>query len=52
MNAIAILAVVGIVILSLAWVVAVDWCVVGIVRGWHHRKIIRDRMTGVLGRKA
>ena len=37
MNALAICAVVGIVALSLAWVVAVDWVVVSIIRSWGQR---------------
>ena len=34
MNALAILAIVGIFFLAFCWVVAVDWCVVGIIKHW------------------
>ena len=35
------------ILLALLWVVAVDWCVVGIIRAWRHRKITA-RMHDVL----
>ena len=44
MNALAICAVIGIVVLCLAWVWVLDWCVVGLVREWHRRKLIRIRL--------
>jgi len=49
MNALAIAAWIGFIVLGLLWIAAVDWCAVGIIRAWHHRKIAA-RMDAVLGR--
>ena len=50
MNALAIAAWIGLIVLGLLWIAAVDWCAVGIIRAWHHRKIAA-RMDAVLGRR-
>ena len=49
MNTLAIAAWIGLIVLGLLWIAAVDWLVVRVTRAWHHRKIIR-RMDAVLGR--
>ena len=49
MTTLAIAAWIGFIVLGLAWIAAVDWCAVGIIRAWHHRKIIA-RMDAVLRR--
>ena len=48
-NATALSWALGIALASGLWVLAVDWCVVGIIRACHHRKIAA-RMDAVLGR--
>ena len=49
-NGPAIAAIIGVVVFALLWVIALDWCVVGIVREWRRRKV-RARMHEVLGRR-
>ena len=49
-NGPAIAAWVGVVVLALLWVAALDWCAVGIVRELH-RLTLRARMHKILGRR-
>ena len=46
-NLTALAAWAGLIVISLAWVCSLDWCVVRIIRAWKHRKITA-RMHDVL----
>jgi len=49
-NGPAIAAWVGLIVFALLWVVAIDWCAVGIIREIH-RRALRVRLHEILGRR-